>query len=98
MTRQKHVICSREGKAIEEGSVRSNRLWKLKAFAETPAKNITRYHQLVTTHVWLTCNLIRIHVYQFHDPIRIRTTRGRHQVSNRLTADLQRLLQDFRRK
>src|SRR5579859_561497 len=83
---QKNVVGCRQLEAIEQGRIGFDRLRRLHAFAIAPAENVHGYRELVTAHVRLSCDFIRIHINHLYHPVSVSACGGGHQVHHRLAA------------
>src|SRR5262245_38414120 len=67
---QEHVVGRRQRVAVGERYARRDGLRRLEAFA-VAASDVSRDHQLVSTHPWLARDFIRIDVDELHHPISV---------------------------
>src|SRR5438105_5011721 len=98
MSGEKNVIRIWQRPAIKQRFISRNWFRRLEALPKPSAKNIHRDAELITAHIGLCRNLVRIDINHFHDPIRISTAGCGDEIHDWLAADLDRLSQDVRDK
>lgn len=75
MSRLKHMIRRRKGKAIWKRFVRRNRPWYLQTFTITSAKDVGGNHELVATHLRIASDFVGVDINEFYYPVAISTAR-----------------------
>src|SRR6202043_3687594 len=91
VARKENVIGGRKAEAIQLLLTRRYWLRHIEPLAIAAPQDIARDHQLVTAHLWVAPDFIRIHVDELDDEVAVRAARRGNEIGNRLAADLQRL-------
>ena len=89
MSRSKHVVRSRKGKAICKRFIGCNCFWRFQTFTVASTKDISSNHELITAHLRVASDFIRVDIDELYNPVAVCTARGSIQVDQWTSTDLQ---------